>query len=82
MKKLFNTNFLILATALICFTFVSCKDMCYECVGFDDGTTMLEDLGTICEGADNGQGGTFSEDDIHSTVATYRNFGGTCTMKE
>lgn len=72
--------FLFVATLSISLT--SCdKDTCYECTGFDDGTTSLEDLGTICEGDDDGAGGTISSDQLDAAVASYELFGGTCEKK-
>ncbi len=61
----------------------SCKDddVCYECTGFDDGTTSLEDLGTICEGDDDGTGNAITEEELEAAVAAYEAFGGSCRKK-
>lgn len=55
--------------------------MCYVCTGFDDGTTSLDDLGTICEGDDNGVGGVITLPQLQAAVADYELFGGTCEMQ-
>ena len=81
MKNRFMYNLVLVIAVLTTLSLTSCKDMCYECTGFDDGTTTLDDLGTICVGQDDGLGGTTSEDDVHQAVAAYRAFGGTCVMK-
>lgn len=61
----------------------SCKDNqdCYVCTGFDDGTTSLDDLGTICVGGDDGAGGTYTLEEVQAAVGAYELFGGTCTMQ-
>ena len=80
MKKLLKTSALFAFALGMSLSFTSCKDTCYTCTGFDDGMgNSLEDAGTICEGADNGAGGTYTEETLEAEVALYELFGGTCT---
>ena len=83
MKNLLKSFSTLLFAFSLCLFITSCgdDDVCYNCVGFDDGTTSLEDLGTICEGDDDGAGGEVSEDDLEAAVAAYELFGGTCTKQ-
>ena len=74
--KLFSK---LAAVLFVCaFLFASCnKTTCYNCVGFDDGTTSLEDLGTICEGDST----SATKEELDAAVALYEAFGGTCTKE-
>ncbi len=82
MKNLSRICFLFLCVAVMSVALSSCgKDSCYECLGFDDGTTSLEDLGTICVGDDDGSGGSVTEEALEQAVAAYELFGGNCTKK-
>jgi len=77
MKLLSKISMVVMALAMT-FAFSSCdKDLCYSCVGFDDGAgNSLEDLGTVCEG-DNGA----TEDEVKDAVDLYEALGGTCTKQ-
>ena len=82
MKQLLRILQLLIIITFFSIALNSCdKELCYECIGFDNGTTSLEDLGTICEGDDNGVGGTYSEDELEEAVDLYEAFGGSCTKK-
>lgn len=71
------TKLTMLCVVTLLFVFTSCsKELCYECTGFDDGTTALEDLGTICEGENSA-----TKEEVKAAAATYELLGGTCTKK-
>jgi len=81
MKNLVKISFQLVFVAAFFLSLSSCKDTCYVCTGFDDGTISLEDLGTICEGGDDGAGGTYTEEQLEAAVLLYEGFGGNCTKE-
>jgi hypothetical protein len=83
MKNLAKAFMLIVfAVGLTCMS-TSCKkdSGCYDCTGFDDGTISVDDLGEVCVGSDDGQGGTFTDESLEEMVTIYEAFGGTCKKK-
>lgn len=61
-----------LSAFVLLFMFSSCaKDVCYECTGFDDGTTSLDDA-TICEGENT------TKQELEAAVTLFESLGGTC----
>lgn len=81
--KNFVKSFMAVTLFALTLSLASCgdDDYCFECTGSDDGMgTVLEDLGTICEGDTDG-GDVASREDIDQAVALYVAFGGTCNKK-
>ncbi len=76
-------SFMAIALFAMTFSLASCgdDDNCYECVGFDDGTTSLEDLGRVCEGDDDGSGGSVTSAQLDEAIELYEALGGTCTKQ-
>lgn len=75
MKNLLRFCVLVAFAAMISIATTSCKkDTCYEC-------DSAGDVSTICEGDDDGSGGTVTEAQLEAAVALIEGFGGTCTKK-
>lgn len=82
MKSLTRTCFTVLCILMMGISLSSCgKDACYECLGFDDGTVSLDDLGTVCEGEMGDDGQEITAESLETLVNLYEAFGGTCTKK-
>lgn len=85
MKNLLKFGNILLLAAFCSLFIVSCDDdddtNCYECLGYDDGTTSLEDLGTVCEGELDEDGVTITAESLDASILLYEGFGGTCTKQ-
>jgi hypothetical protein len=76
MKNVFKFACLFVVCLFVAFSFSSCdKDTCYEC------TLSGSETEEICEGDDDGSGGTISSDDLDAAVAVFISFGYDCQKK-
>ncbi len=79
MKNVLKLSLVLLVIGLLS---TSCKkDLCYECTGYSEDGVTVEDIPSICEGDDDGNGGTFTEESLKDFVAIYEAFGGDCKKK-
>ena len=80
--KISMKNLIRLGLSIFVITLLSScdKDVCYECNAISSGTTIVASF-SICEGDDDGSGGTLTETQVNATIAGHEALGGTCTKK-
>lgn len=83
MKLLSRFLTLLAFAATLTLLTTSCdNDTCFECNehSFEDGgVTLTVDAFSVCEGDDNGSGGSITREEIDIAIAFHEATGGICT---